>query len=84
MGQGLVETVKHFPAPKACLIFYREAVSWPRFLATQNIFGIAGIHPLSDVFPNDFHCVDERRLLHLISGSRTPVDSLASAFCCSV
>jgi hypothetical protein len=78
MGHGLVEKVKLFPAPEAHLILCREAVALPRFLATQYTFGIAGIHPLSDVFPNDFQSVDERRLLRLISDSRTPVESPAS------
>lgn len=78
MGQGLVEKVKLFPAPEAHLILCREAVSLPGFLATQYTFGIAGIHPLSDVYPNDFHSMEEQRMLHLISVSRTPIESPTS------
>lgn len=77
MGLGLVEKVKLFTAPEARFIVCREAVFcrgfWPPNtpLASQ-------APPLSDVFPNEFHFVDEQRLLHLISGSRTPIESPTS------
>jgi hypothetical protein len=74
MGLGLVETVRLFTAPEARLIVCREAVFLPRFLATQYTFGIAGTPPQSDVFPNEFHFVDEQRLLHLISGRQTSIE----------